>query len=340
MKHGFHTSMVLTLVLSCGSAAGCYSELDIDSHQLDIECPPDHCGVNASTVNDLPFGELHLADGQNNGLANFLGLYISGFTGPQRTAGQVLQAHKGRFTVLDGYQTLVGNELLGSTITVSSTESDEVIEVLIDEYRDVPSWTTSGFKVDMYRLKTLDAATGEYEYACTDANTLAGDEEGWAVVITRERYSVDNITVVASGREAHGWFNITCAGHALAKMKLLGYDPDPRANNPYSSTRNRRQATLKMIAGDYCGTGVSFTEDGTSVYWRNHAGWATNNPPMGSPSEARWDLDGAVCLDAPRLGADEVAAIQSECAAVGRTLGSCEGNMDPYLWTSSLAAAP
>ena len=338
MKYHVHPSMVLAFVLVSGSAAGCHGGLvDTDSAEFDVDCPPEHCGVNASTLNDLSFGELHLVDGFNHGLANSSGLHISGFAA-SRGPGHILRADKGRLTMSDGDQTLEGDDLVGSVITISSTTSDEITEVLIDGYRSVPSWTEDGFAIDQYQLEVLDSETGVYQSACTDSNIAAGHEAGWVVVITRERYSLDDIAIAASGPDANGWFNVVCLGHALAKMKLLGFDPDPRANNPYSSSVSKRQATIKMLAGDYCGTGESFTRDGTPVYWQNQAGWSNNNPPADTRTESLWDLEGALCINTPRLGAEYLDAIQSECAAAGKTLEPCEGDMGTFLWTSSLPA--
>jgi hypothetical protein len=61
---------------------------------------------------------------------------------------------------------------------------------------------------------------------------------------------------------------IACVGEAAAKMKLMDFHPH---GNRQASVAER-QATLRMITADYCGTGHSFTVNGTQVAWRDAAG--------------------------------------------------------------------
>jgi hypothetical protein len=87
-----------------------------------------------------------------------------------------------------------------------------------------------------------------------------------------------------------------------------------------------------MLTGDYCGTGMSFTEDGTSLYWQNAAGWSSNNLPPSTAFEAYWNGNGARCLDTPRLGMEIKQDIMDECAAAGKPLPPCADVTGPFTW--------
>jgi hypothetical protein len=58
------------------------------------------------------------------------------------------------------------------------------------------------------------------------------------------------------------------------------------------------QAALKMLSADYCGNGTPFTVTGEPLVWRSLSGMDFNTTP--TDLEARWDQNGARCLDVPR----------------------------------------
>jgi hypothetical protein len=59
-----------------------------------------------------------------------------------------------------------------------------------------------------------------------------------------------------------------------------------------------RQAMLKMLVADYCGTGRAFTVPGEPLLWQSgRISYAL--PPLNL--EARWTANGASCLGVPRL---------------------------------------
>jgi hypothetical protein len=128
------------------------------------------------------------------------------------------------------------------------------------------------------------------------------------------------------------WFNLACAGSAMAKMHLLrhtqpgslvpvtGAPPVPLAD---PSTLPERQAMLKMLTADYCGDGRSFTRTGQPLRYMDRRHWYPGVPFSLDPAafeigsiEAIWGASGAVCLSQPRLAAmDE---IQDHCRQVRR----------------------
>lgn len=111
------------------------------------------------------------------------------------------------------------------------------------------------------------------------------------LIVQGETYKRD-ATVFNQGEN---WFNLACAGTALSKLRLLGYDP--MAN---SGQAPERQATLKMLTGRYRGE-QSFTSPGMPLWWGHSGGGAflgTPDPARLSPNivEAYWGPQGALCV--------------------------------------------
>lgn len=114
---------------------------------------------------------------------------------------------------------------------------------------------------------------------------------------------VDGETYDETGGAAqHGeqWFQIGCAGSAIAKMRLLGVDPhDPRAVADAATT-----TTLRMLGARYGGD-APFTRPGTPLKWQRTDGRRYYGGPdpaaVLGPVEAGWDAKGATCVSHLRL---------------------------------------
>jgi hypothetical protein len=144
-----------------------------------------------------------------------------------------------------------------------------------------------------------------------------------ALLIQGETYGPD---AGVTERGDH-WVNIGCAGSAIAKMRLHGMDPmknkisgTPEENRG-RSTPDERQAALKMLTGMYCGA-ITWTENDTQIFWLGAGEGAVLGvgegaviplhglPPLGqTPIEARWGVNGALCISHLRLWSQG-----SECA--------------------------
>jgi len=125
------------------------------------------------------------------------------------------------------------------------------------------------------------------------------------------------------------WFNIGCEGHTLSKLRLT------RNTIHTAPSWKNVQAAFKMLSGDYCGTGRAFTVDGQPLVWQDRGGMRFYQTPL--ELEARWDENGATCLDSPRLQRSNTplasdgfswAEVQRECARVGHDLPRCK-QQDP-----------
>lgn len=108
-------------------------------------------------------------------------------------------------------------------------------------------------------------------------------------------------------------FTFACVGYALADCALVGYEPWNSIQVCQGSGRHQRctdvslaplhQACTRAYRADYCGNGVSYTVNGTSIDVYDGYGYRTAT--SGWTFEAEWTDDGARCasiLREPSLG--------------------------------------
>jgi hypothetical protein len=131
-----------------------------------------------------------------------------------------------------------------------------------------------------------------------------------AILFGGDRYDSARKTVTATGAATRGWFNIACAGTALAKLFLTRHT---KASQTMRTTAAERQAMLKMLTGDVCGDGTSFTVHREPLLWADANG-LTRFVVAPASLEAVWNEHGAVCLDTPRRP-ELAAAIAARCGA-------------------------
>jgi hypothetical protein len=257
-----------------------------------------------------------------------------------------------------------GNQLVGGILKLESTSTKEFFDVPITGLGQTEFWVdpapvpTYTFK---YRLgKSPPQYPGPddregFESLCAgkhlDAESRrnhpnAGDEQV-AVLFGRDRYSARDKTVTVN-RGDECWFNIACAGSAVAKMHLLRHTEDG-SDATHVTDQGQRQTMLKTITDDICGTGRSFTQDGEDVSYADVRGWHPLPTALGT-IEAVWDQNGAVCLDEPRREKEEPGirtSINAECAKRWPGLGcaapagppSCSAlGLNPSTWTTNPGA--
>jgi hypothetical protein len=95
--------------------------------------------------------------------------------------------------------------------------------------------------------------------------------------------------------------NVACVGSVISKMHLLRHTS---ASMPagLQTSREQRQALLRLVAADYWGIGHPFTLERTKIgirFENNPNISIPDNSPVASPSgtvEAQWNENGAVCL--------------------------------------------
>lgn len=239
---------------------------------------------NSPTVNGATLHEFSL-----DGTVNSDGLRILGAEFPGLDAFNVIvDGTTEQWVGLDpknGQPKYVGAAMQGARLLLETPNGNISLEI-VDVDVNVPSWGNSGRLETAYRVLYKDA-DGQIASLCP---SLAIEDQ-WFTLIYGETYDTTN--TVNPGQNA--WVTLACVGQAAAKMKMLGYGP----NGPRASTVADRQATLRMITADYCGTGHSFTTSGVPVAWRDGA--FTVEPPFEETElEAKWGPDGALCLNTPR----------------------------------------
>ncbi len=304
-------SVYLTGLLLFLLTPACVEPDEITPRQgLSSDCSRWRCGYNTSEINGKSLQELNL-----DGLPNSDGVRLMGFVPASHIVTSLLFPYKlgvdGDALVADnGFNELRGHDLLGSTLLVR-LEQGVVVPVVIAGYEMVESWADPGTPVAAYSLLYTDLqAPFDNQSICK--GTLVDPLQASVVILAGERYDLDSKQVLP-GQD--GWITLACAGSAAAKMALMGYGPHAEfADEGSPATVEQREATLKMLTGDYCGGGESYTADGTPLQWQNAA--ETFPPPDldSTELEAIWTADGAVCLNTPRyVDRDEVACSLPTC---------------------------
>ncbi|MGB1015041.1 MAG: ADYC domain-containing protein, partial [Nannocystaceae bacterium] len=177
-------------------------------------------------------------------------------------------------------------DFIGAKIALEMSGAIDVTLVITDYDEEIESWANGGKTVVAYRAQYLDGVT--YKPLCPSTSP----ENQWFTLISGEIYDRDSNLVTSSA----GSVSIACVGEAAAKMKLMDFHP---TGNRGASV-DERTATLRMITGDYCGDGTSYTSSGIPVAWRD-VDDLVEPPTEESVLEAMWTKDGARCLDTPRL---------------------------------------
>ena len=102
----------------------------------------------------------------------------------------------------------------------------------------------------------------------------------------------DSLTTGASTASV----TFSCVGGVIAKCALWGYAP-------WRVGAALHQTCTRMARADYCGSGVSFTRDGTPIDMFDVSGVNQPANEAGFLFEAGWNENGATCVSRPRYDA-------------------------------------
>ncbi len=320
----YRTSSTLPLICFLLPMSGCLPETEIGVYSAAAGnggCVEEDCGLNTAEGLQRNIHELHLFPGQNSGLANTDGIRIVGFAAPDGSSDYTLSVEKGRFQATsdsDPSDVLSGADLNGAEIELENSNTGGGGIITIQHVGTLLTWTLPDYSIEYYVLMVQSGSNPNNVPVCSGA-TSAAQATARSVLLSGERYAWTTKTVIATAPDpaATGWFNISCNGNALFKMKRTGYDPAPFSNLATSTTPAQRQATYKMLTGDYCGTGFSFTATGTPLGWKNIEEWSTNREEPSETMEGEWDANGVICLDNLRLSSEYTHAdVAAECGGV------------------------
>ena len=105
---------------------------------------------------------------------------------------------------------------------------------------------------------------------------------------------------------------VACTSGVLAKCIRWGYKPWQTVQG--LSWRDYHQTCTRMARADYCGNGISHTQEGTPIEFYDRLGIQQPEPQENHKMifEAAWGVDGAVLLARTRYPED-LAQLQEEC---------------------------
>jgi ADYC domain len=83
-------------------------------------------------------------------------------------------------------------------------------------------------------------------------------------------------------------YTLACRGKSIGKCIELGY-------KPYKGFSNQLASCVRMLRGDYCGSGNTHTVDGTTVNLYDNVG--VQSDAAAWPAEAEWTPRGARCVN-------------------------------------------
>jgi len=319
------------------------------------QCPEWGCGANSPAVLNLAgFHELSLVSGEGPGnrtMPDAEGFSITALAGRAQIARSgttyALRVQDGRMMgdCAAPCTPLEHAALVGATIGLVNGPALSQIRIVdvramsyfvdpkatpnaVEAYTlvvDRPGQPTTNLCNNIALLESLLPSEGDYA-----PSDLMGMRIFEAIVFEGDR--IDGTRKTMSPAADDRWFNIGCAGSALAKLRLsrntLHSQLPPAPTDPLDVPWRRRQATLKLLTADYCGGGTALTVAGQHIAWQG-SGMGFYSAPL--DLEARWTEAGATCLGVPRLsrptsslGAttfpDIKYSITQACVAAGRTV--------------------
>ena len=305
-------------------------------------CPKLGCGSNSAHVGPAEFHELD----ESRALANVEGFRIVRFD-----KGGVDYNLDVDGTTLRGWRRvglnivqIQGAGLVGARIVVEGPPAGTKYDIIIAGVTSQLMWQAPLTAIETYELGWMQSGTAGTvgRPVCVNPpNTKEGDGSQWAskveaILFTGDRYDTTAKTVKSIG--ASPWFNIACAGTVMAKLALNRHTTVTETA-AFPTTKDERQAMLKMYTSDVCGSGDAFTVTGTPLAWGATSGM---HGPAASyvTNEAHWNQDGATCLDTHRLHGspdDMDAQIRATC---GTRVPRCSGSVAPYYLRTISPALP
>lgn len=125
--------------------------------------------------------------------------------------------------------------------------------------------------------------------------------------------------------DGSGAIGIACRGTAAGKCVEWGYRMWATVGG--SSLKDYYKACTRMVRADYCGNGNTHTVNGNPIDISDALSPQVQVPETAWPVEAKWGINGAVCLNTPRRASWSRATVIAECQAAGRgTLPTCSNN--------------
>jgi hypothetical protein len=334
--------------------AGCVSDdpgVSLDAVQQDIGggCDTWMCGSNSPQIAEFGFWDLHTPPNAfTPGKPNEAGLSLVRF---EKGAGKYLpRVIKGKLIALPITAAppfnvvLAGSSLVGGSLLLKNGARQFKIQV--DATGEVRSWAQPNDPalptvwLETYLLNWSEMAPdGSYNRFVNMCSHPGGrDDTGMNGPLSFQTLLFEGDRIRATKKTIYDvdttWFNLGCAGSALAKLALSGHTEAARRAPTVNTNPPERHTLLKMFTGDYCGDGKPFTVAGQPLNWADDRGTMkmaalVASPPRLVVREARWTPDGAACLDKPRVDVHWTLLGEQTFAANGpvldQVLAHCPG---------------
>ncbi len=173
------------------------------------------------------------------------------------------------------------HEVKGAELVISGARLriDDVIE----------KTSATGQNLFFYQLSSFNQASKSWQPFCQR------DPQGQQLALLYH----GNVDAV-KGYQAVSQISITCSAGVIAKCINWGYSP--YADHPKAAALFN--TCLRMARADYCGTGESYTRDGTLLNIYDRFGIQKSEPESekeGLVFEAAWNENGALCVHHPRI---------------------------------------
>lgn len=277
------------------------------------------CGTNSPEIDGLGFWDLNLPKDLNTpGKPNKAGFQLVWFV--KNSVKYLPNVFQGQLTASNKKTTLRGKDLIdGSLVLINKTKFPGIFfDIRVTEVDHATSWAQPARPLESYKLDWSEIPTPvpppgsdkQKKNVCNnppsrDNRGETGDMNIFHILL----FEGDRIEAEPKldTDVDNTWFNLGCAGSALAKMALTGHTEAALNLGSFNTTLDQRQAILKMFAADYCGDGHPFTVAGQPLSWADDAG-TLKLAAVPLKREARWYEKGAACLDDARIDVNPTPA--------------------------------
>jgi ADYC domain len=115
-------------------------------------------------------------------------------------------------------------------------------------------------------------------------------------------------------------FTFACRTKTIGKCIELGY-------KPYKGYANQLASCVRMLRGDYCGSGYAHTVDGTTINLYDHVG--VQNDTAAWPVEAEWTPSGAHCVNSLNAARWQLASAREPSCVKPLLSATCGASFSP-----------
>ncbi len=170
------------------------------------------------------------------------------------------------------------------TFLVSEDGEETVREIKIKDVKPLHK----GSDILLYDIDLREGEHGKWEPLCVDSGGDAVD----AVLLADVWDPETGAKILPRPADV---VTVPCVDAALGKCVTWGYRPwAKKSGEPLA---DYHQACTRMVRADYCGDGVSHTQEGTLIHVLDQIGVELLDELVAFVVEAEWGPDGAVCLN-------------------------------------------